>query len=150
MAATPPLRVWTLSSKTPKELYDSTLCSEGGSNHYTVSGASGSNLAFELKQNLSRGVLAGKADLAAVVDVSPSRSDDEDDVAEGGFDTPPKGPAAAGSHFTVSGASGTKLASELKQNLSRSALASSRAELAAAGEDEVLPELRKQIEPKDL
>lgn len=163
VAATPPLRVWTLSSRTPGEHYGEALCAEGGANHYTVSGASGSNLALELKQNLSRGVLAGSrvdltsgADIAPAADVSLPRSEggqDSGGVEAGAgveYDTPLKEPAAANSHFTVSGASGAKLASELRQNLSRGMLAVSKAEKAAAGtsagEDEVLPELRKQIE----
>mmetsp|Transcript_48511 Transcript_48511/g.94832 ORF Transcript_48511/g.94832 Transcript_48511/m.94832 type:complete len:532 (+) Transcript_48511:111-1706(+) len=209
VAATPPLRVWTLSSKTPKEHYDSVLCSEGGANHYTVSGASGTKLAMELKRTLSRGKLAGsQADLNAVVNTavvntsgelgsmelkrSLSRSALADPVVDGTSLTSSGGdvalpimdlgpswsvsvgdddaagedyymdlkidggePAATGSCFTVSGASGAKLAMELRRTLSRSTLTGSQTDLATVGttpgENETLPivgvaELRKQIE----
>jgi hypothetical protein len=52
MEATPPLRTWNLPVLTSTENYHATVLTDGSRECYTVSGASGVNLAKELKQVL--------------------------------------------------------------------------------------------------
>lgn len=54
MQATPPSRRWELNAETPRETFDTNVMDERG---FTVSGASGQNLAKELRQVLARQTL---------------------------------------------------------------------------------------------
>lgn len=104
METTPPARKWELPVETPSESFNENVLNERG---YTVSGASGANLAKELRQVLSRqtsevddrkGQVAVDAGLPFMRPLTPPRGEDGEDGHEdlGGEKISPNAAAGVG------------------------------------------------------